>query len=104
MGRTATDAGSRDAAVKQRRRIALLVGKRSSPVGLLQPKGTGEVPLRKNWLRALGWRRLESRRNADERIYPVGRVDHANVDAGIELKALGDLIREAGRQNGRRSA
>jgi hypothetical protein len=47
---------------------------------------------------------LKARRNAYERINPVGRVRHADVDAGIELKALGDLIREAGRQNGRRSA
>jgi hypothetical protein len=46
----------------------------------------------------------EPHRHAEEGVDEISRVRHSDVDAGIELKALGDLIREAGRQNGRRSA
>jgi len=47
---------------------------------------------------------LEPHRHAEEGIDAISRVRHAAIDAGIELKALGDLIREAGGQDDRRSA
>src|SRR5262245_13062774 len=74
-------------------------GKDCSPTAIKIENGPKRLPgvCRVSQLRRLG--ALEARRQPDERVNSIGRGRDTEIHAGIELKILAQLVREAGAED-----